>query len=355
MNCKITIYHIVLGIILLLPMFVACTDGGDIPVSPENHDLPIYWEVQSENMQGGRALINSPVDLQNACDEAGGQAIGIWSAYQWGEIYKEDILNDGKGDAGLTYQAASGENTQSGWTYGDVAYWRRGAEYYFNAYYPMVGGISVTKDNTFQGLYNTETTQADIMIGRNYVDTNDESFNGAPVNLRMKHVLATLQFKFQLEEGSNMEKALNSFSLDNTLVTAATLNASLVVEEGNAEQVALQLTNTQKATKSNIYEWTNTDGLFFTATQSASPYTTGTGIYCQNEGHILILPQTCATPPTFSCLVGDKSIEGVSLNTTTFEPGKSYIYTIRMEENVLNVTLSVRPWNGLGSSYNIYF
>jgi hypothetical protein len=342
----------------LLPIclfgWISCTSENEDSLSDDMEtDLPICWNVESEKVQDSRALIDNSTALQTACS-SGGQAIGIWSAYQWNEVFKKDVLNNGKGDVGLTYQSVSGEEAQSGWTYGDAAYWCRGAEYYFNAYYPMVGGISVVEDNTFQGLYDTETTQADIMIARNYVDTSDESFNASPVNLRMKHVLATLQFKFQLKEGSDTEKALKAFSLDNTLVTEATLNASLV-GEGNAEQVALQLTNTQKATKSNIYEWTNTDGLLFTATQSASPYTTGASIYCQNEGHILILPQTCATSPTFSCLIGDKSIEGVSLNTTTFEPGKSYIYTIQMEENVLNVTLSVRPWNGLGSSYNIYF
>ena len=332
------------GATFLLLTLVACT-GNDVPV-PET-DLQIRWSVQSGNIQNRRALIENSANLQAACSD-GGQAIGIWSAYQKdGEDLTEQILGT-TGDASLTY-----DETGESWTYGDKpAYWQRDAVYYFNAYFPKEGGmtdISHTK-TSIAGTYDTETTQTDLMVSRVIVDTGN-NFQGQPVELSMLHTLATLKFIF-LMDGGDASMVLKAFSLDKTLKTSASLNYNT-----NSVSIA-NWTNGTLSDNSRIYEWASNEGIEFTAITGAVPYTTGDGIYRNNGGHILIIPQECTVAPTFNCIIGgnsseNESYQNISLGTTKFEPGKNYIYTIKLKQNVVDVDLSIAAWNELNSSFNI--
>ena len=341
MNLMKSICPPLCGAMFLLLTLVACT-GNDVPVSET--DLPIRWSVQSENIRSGRALIENRAALQTACS-AGGQAIGIWSAYQReGEGLTQQVLGT-TGDASLTYE------TEGNWTYGEkLAYWRRNAEYYFNAYFPKDGMTGISHTTTsLAGTYDTETTQEDLMVSRVQVDTSADYFRGAPVNLSMVHALAAIKFVFLIED-SDATRLLKSFSLDKTLKTKGALNY-------NTDAITIaNWTGTSSANESRIYEWADGNGVSFTATEEAVPYTTEENA----GGHLFIIPQSCTTAPTFNCTIGTNATDNVtfqniSLGTTLFEPGKNYIYTIKVNVNVLHVELSIKAWNEMDTSYNIDF
>lgn len=330
-----------LGAIALFFAFSACSGNDD----PAKSNMPIRWNVIPEGMQDGRALINSTTNLQTACS-GGGHAIGIWSAYRIGNRdLLEGILSEDREDVGLYWQSI--QNNYE-WTYGESAYWIGGATYYFNAYFPMEGGLNsiINTETAIKGNYNTETTQTDLMVAKIVVGVDA---HGSPVELPMKHALATLQFKFQIEEGSTTDYILQSFSLDKTLRTSADLNY-----EGGDMTIDNWI---NKTTSSNtrIYAQTLNPGLNFSATTAVNPYQGNA-----NDGHILIIPQSCTTAPTFDCTIGVNATESlpfqnISLGTTLFEPGKNYIYTIKVRATMLDVELSIKDWNELDSSYNIDF
>ena len=331
-------YRTLLGTTALFFALSACSEK-DVP---SESGMPIRWDVIPEGMQNGRALIHSTADLQMACS-SGGQAIGIWSAYRIGngELI-ESILSEDKEDVGLYWQSFQ---NQYEWTYGESAYWKEGATYYFNAYFPMTGGLSsITNTPTaITGNYNTETTQTDVMVTQVLVNTA-VNFQGLPVELPLKHALATLQFKFQMEEGSTTENMLQSFSMDKTLRTSADLN----YEGGNI--TINNWINKTASSNTRIYEQTLNPGLPFSASTAVNPYQGNA-----NGGHILIIPQSCNEAPTFSCTIDAHTYENISLGTKLFEPGKNYIYLIKMKDNILNVTLRIKAWNELDSSYDIIF
>ena len=348
MDTRKLTYRTILGVMLLLPMLVACA-GNEVPVPevepvPEQEDMLIRWDVQSEGMVDGRMLINDDTGLQAACTPGSGdEAIGIWSAYRFEGDSVKNVLGV-NGDVNLVYNASTAWDNWEGWTYGEkAAFWKNKAVYYFNAYFPKVGSLtSIANDSTsLKGTYNAETTQTDLMVSRVKVDTNAETFQGSPVELPLKHALATLQFFFQME-GETATNVLKSFSLDNTLKTFGHLNF-------NTEDMTVgNWTNHQASSSGRIYEWSSDSGISFSASTSANPYA-GNG----NDGHVFIIPQHCNTAPTFSFESDLLSKEGVSMETTTFEPGKHYIYTIKMKGTTMDVTLRIKAWNELKSSHNI--
>ena len=341
-------YRVILGATVSLFFLTACTSQNELPVpEPEQEEssMPIRWNVIPEGMQEGRALIHSTADLLTACS-TGGQAIGIWSAYEQGTNYQEDVLGNENGDVSLIYQPTPTWDNWQGWTYGEkAAFWKQGAIHYFNAYFPMTGGLTNIQNTktTITGNYNTETTQTDVMVSRVVVNTA-VNFQGSPVELPLKHTLATLQFKFQMEEGSTTENVLTSFSLDKTLRTSANLNYG-----GGAMTIDNWINKTASANP-RIYAQTLNPGLPFSATTAVNPYAGN-----ENDGHILIIPQSCIEAPTFSCTIDAHTYENISLGTKLFEPGKNYIYLIKMKDNILNVTLRIKAWNELDSSYDIIF
>ena len=343
----------------LLPVclfgWVGCTsDTEDSPSDNQTTGLPICWNVQSEKAKDSRALIDNSTVLQTACS-TGGQAIGIWSAYERGGQLTQNALGT-TGDASLVYQSG---NTYE-WTYGEVAYWKRKAVYYFNAYFPKEspeanGMTNLTHSTTQMGVkYNTLATQQDLMVCRVSVDTGAEGFQGSPVSLDMKHALSSLKFTFQMEEGADISKKIKSLSLDNTLAVSGTL-------EYQTGAVAISNWKNLSFADEAIYVWSN-EGVSFSADASASAYTTpqGTtttagGLYCNNNGHVLIIPQKCDVAPCITIVTDTDRYENVSLGTTQFEPGKHYVYNIVIKDNRVEITLGIKAWNLKESSYDITF
>ena len=346
-------YITIQGTLLLLLALTACT-GDEVPASeflPDEGAMPICWNVIPEGRQDGRALIEDNKDLKAACTPGSGDmAIGIWSAYRFYGNFVENVLSNEPEDVALVYQTSS-----SDWTYGKSAYWVLDAFYYFNAYFPKEGGLtSVANDSaSLRGAYDTKTTQTDLMVTRIKVDANYANLLNSPVILPMKHALATLKFIFLVDGGTDTN-VLKSFSLDNTLKTAGTLNYNTDV---------LSIANWTVGTASGngrTYEWADNNGIPFTLTTGAVPFSTGNGIYQTNDGHVFIIPQQCESAPTFNCTIDTDafdniSYDNISLGTTQFEPGKNYIYTIKVRENALILTLSIKDWNELDTSYNIDF
>ena len=330
----------ILETLLLLLCLTACT-GNDVPASeplPDEDAMPICWNVIPEGRLDGRALIEDNADLKAVCTPGSGDmAIGIWSAYRLDGDSVKHVLGNPNGDASLTYTSNASADNGGVWTYGEkYAFWKDKAVYYFNAYFPKAGGLtSVANDSTsLKGSFDTKTTQTDLMVTRVKVDTNDADFQGSPVVLPMEHALATLKFIFVVE-GGNDTKRLKSFSIANW--TVGTTSDS-----------------------GRTYEWADDDGIPFTTTTGAVPYTTGNGIYQTHGGHLFIIPQLCESAPTFNCTIDmnsidDISYENISLGTTQFEPGKNYIYTVEVKDNTLNLNLSIKDWNELDTSYNIDF
>ena len=340
----------------LLPMllfgWVGCTSGDSLSEDTES-GLPISWEVNSENIQNGRSLIENDISLQTACS-TGGQAIGIWSAYEKEGKLTQHVLGNATGDVALVYDPDGG--SPANWTYGELAYWRWEAAYYFNAYFPKEGGmtgISHTK-SSITGTYDTEASQQDLMVCRASVDTGSDNFRGSPIPLDMKHALSSLKFTFKLEEGTDISKKIKSLSLDNTLAVSGTL-------EYQTGAVAVNNWTNLGYSSGAIYSWSN-EGISFDAAASASAYTTPQGttttagsLYCNNDGHVLIIPQTCSKAPCITIVTDSDRYENVSLGTTQFEPGKHYVYNVVIKDNKVVITLGIKAWNLKESSYDITF
>lgn len=324
------------GCFFVLALLVhACGQSDETPTATSGN--PIQCSIISADaMKGGRALIGSGDDLLDVCTDA--ETIALWGNYVSGDI------------AGEIFKATPLAFVDGAWNYtGGDRHWLYNSFYKFRACYPqnLLGDkLSSTEDGVVTVAYNTETLQEDLLVSYKEIDSGSWDLK-TPVPLTMKHALATIKFIFQMD-GGNTVNELKSFSLDRTLRTSADLNYS-------TESVSVDNWINKTASPANrIYEWSDNEGLPFSSSQTASPYS-GDGIYCNNGGFVLIIPQSCNVAPTFTCTIGAHTYNDISLGTKLFEPGKNYIYTIKMKDNTLSVSLRIKAWNELDSSYNIIF
>lgn len=340
-------YRTLWGVISLFLTLTACK-GTDAPVPeplPEEEGMRICWNVIPEGIQEGRALVEGDTDLQEACTSgSGNKAIGIWSAYRLdGDSVKNVLGIDG--DVSLVYSTDKVWNNWTGWIYGEhVAYWKRRAVYYFNAYFPKAGGLaSIANDSTsLRGTYDTKTTQTDLMVSRVKVDTGSDDFQGSPVVLSMKHTLAALRFQFVAIDEKTM--FLQSFSLKNETTGGLSTSGTLVHDDEN-----LSIDDWSAATPASgsFYEWQHPDGgISFDRTTKATAYTAKpTGHkYTGNDGYVLVIPQEYKGATKINVTIDDNPFE-VELPAQDFLPGCRYTYLIKvLGDNSLSLTCNVKPW-----------
>lgn len=390
MDTRKLTYRTILGAMLLLHMLVACT-GNEVPVPevepvPEQKDMRIRWEVQSEGMADGRALIEDSLALQAACTVGGGnKAIGIWSAYVLEEQEKKNVLGNPDGDVSLVFYENVPEieegvemDNWNGWLYGDSAvHWTPKAKYTFNAYFPksVVREISSSDISTFVVEYNTEHYQEDLMTAYAYVDTEAAGFKSKePVSLKMLHTLSALKFQFMFmnSDGSTYDESdkLTACWLENTisgmgLATTGDLAFGNVNEDGEMEGEHIHWYHEDHPEPSTstrerrLYAWEDASGVAFSSTKTghtaATSHSTGNQTYSSNDGWILTIPQEKdeTVQLCFKLQTTGDLVHRIHLPETTYEPGKRYTYNIRFGQSEVTVKLKIAQWNQLNSSHNI--
>ncbi|MBQ8423817.1 MAG: fimbrillin family protein [Coprobacter sp.] len=373
--------------ILLALLYSSCGEemGHLITQSPSTIGTAeadyIRWNVRSVGMYDTRALIENNSDLQTACSVTGGRAIGIWSAYELDGVETRHVLGNDNGDVTLVYREGTAWDNYKSWTYSEeAAKWVIGAKYVFNAYYPKsaVDEISSSNISTFVVDYNTEHFQEDLMMAYAYVDTNSPTFRmWEPVPLNMLHTLSALMFRFSFinSDGSTYDDsdALTAFWLENTridcgIATTGMLAFGTIDDDGtmNGENILWYPEDypdpSTQETPRKIYEWEDVAGVPFASTSSertiAVAYSTDYDSrqkYSDNDGWLLTIPQvTDGTSQICFCLksTGD-FVHRIALPATTYEAGKRYTYDIRFGQTSVTLTLKIKAWNELQSSFDI--
>lgn len=390
MDTRKLTYRTMLEVMLLLPMLAACT-GNEVPVPevdplPEKEDMRIRWDVQSEGIADGRALIEDSLALQAACTVgSGNKEIGIWSAYVLEEQEKKNVLGNPDGDVSLVFYENVPEieegvemDNWNGWLYGDSAvHWTPKAKYTFNAYFPksVVREISSSDISTFVVEYNTEHYQEDLMTAYAYVDTEATGFKSKePVSLKMLHTLSALKFQFMFmnSDGStyNESDKLTACWLENTvsgsgLATTGDLAFGNVNEDGEMEGEHIHWYHEDHPEPSTptrerkMYAWEDANGVPFSSTETgytpAISHRTGNQTYSGNDGWILTIPQQKdeTVQLCFKLQTTGDLVHRIHLPETTYEPGKRYTYNIRFGQSEVTVKLKIAQWNQLNSSHNI--
>ena len=315
----------------------------------------ILWSVkQSEALEESRLLVSDDDDLRNVCTPTlGGQAIGIWSARKSNDDIDgkitEHVLGHPTGDVGLIYDDKTAWENHEGWTYGiEAVYWKMNATYYFNAYFPKEGGMTDMKQSTtsINGKYNTTTTQNDLMLCRQTVDTSADDFTAAPVPLIMKHALAALRFQFQSD--SRFPKYVQSFALNNIEIGGLVTSGRITYSTGG---INISNWTTNNPILGNIYAWQHPEeGFPFTKTDKATAYqvaedTKVGNLYTANDGYVLIIPQKYSGGTKMNFTIDGKGFE-VDLPQKDFLPGYRYTYLLKITGGE-KVTLEcvAQPWD----------
>lgn len=344
-----------LGASLLLMTSCGNDNEMDIPTShPEATAFLISCSAHAASAaSNSRTLIDGDTQaerdaaLQAACTPGtGGDAIAIYGSYTPNSGGDATTVFD---NTALVYDASVGTNDETNrinWNYANEQYWMKECTYTFRACYPQ-NALSGSPTE-LSGTYNTLTTQKDLMVAYTQVNTlTTPSAMGTPVPLEMHHALAAVSFKVQSEDGSDM--TLASLSL-NDLYTVGTFTYDYT----GATPTPLWTDWSNQHTRTS-YEWSG--NLAFNNETLVTHYSaTGLGTYA-TDGYILVIPQTCR--PTLDLSTTKKTYNTASLHTVegvTYEPGKKYTYTITVSPaEQLIVTLSIKPWNNLNSSYDFSF
>lgn len=375
---KISLKHTTLQLVVALCTMtvLSCSDDEDSELSPDKL-CPISFSIeQVGGMQTTRTMIENATDLQNACTpkEAGnanylGEAIGLWGDVETAYGQADSVF----ADRWLAYGTIGNVpyNPKNKWNYyGDNRYWLKNATYKFRAIYPriLIAGVSyeyIDKENSsaealLTSDYFTQYAQRDLMVA--YAEANTTTATPENIELKMQHALTAIQFDFKLQENTPNKKLTDVWLQPTTgsdLIVTGVLNY-----------------NTENLTEANwthgisstvgykTYHWANSEGLTLSTTATTA-YTTPSGTttttgshYTNNKGSLLIIPQQSTGTVELHFIVSGKEYKiMIPANTgteSTYKPGKRYIYTVTISNNI-ELTLRIVDWNERKSTFDITF
>lgn len=372
------------------------------PDMPAESDHVMRFGVESvESLRGTKGIIENITDLETACTPISespltlNESVGVWADYDYLDVTYSNLLSDVE----LAYYDRTGGSSE-GWNYGDDAsddkYWQIGGVYYFRAYYPQQALrdaiISTSSATTFIVNYNTEVMQEDMMVGYKMVDTKTELNLSEPVEIKLKHSMAALKFRFQFqytEEGKYYDSdKLTACWLQNTDTDGFTTAGMMVygVTDDGGDYYPEQIDwaeSYQPAIK--FFNWSYPSGIEFKnendgdgddfdpedEVKAATAYTLGDGNFINNGGWLLVIPQhsdgtveLCFTTEkggadnVYRVKLPSKTgtgAEGADPEGEEWIAGYRYTYTVSITKTDLEMYLHLSDWNQLDSSYSITF
>lgn len=355
MKYKKLTYRTALGVMLFLLMLAACTESEE-PV-PERK--AISWQVESGTGMQSKALVNNNV-LQTACTPAAdgtNETIGVWGDYTLNTGVQVNIVQEFVATP-LTYVPGS----YNSWEYpGEAKYWESFAVYDFRACYPqdLMTSLMTQMDATmFQGgPLNTSTLQEDILVAAKQVNARTANLSD-PVRLDMQHIFAAIKFKVKAVDGftpANGEGVTSCWLQNKNNATDLFSPSGYLVHSGNATP---EITwHTYESSTAPMYKWEH-DGVSFHYENTL--YTSNAGkageAYTHNDGWVLIVPQTVKAETLQFCYTMKKTgtqVFSVNIPAVTYEYGKQYTYMLEIRGSKADITLTIKPWNHLESSYDI--
>lgn len=399
-----------LGIVLM-----GCSKSDEHPTPKPPHGDVIQFGVQSvDEVVDSRALINSLADLQTACKPdtlPGGRGRYIWL---WGSFKSASQLEQIQTPFNrrkLFYNL--GDNAyQTKWNYeGQKETWQIGATYVFRALYSdNLEGLEVRGNDAvkLQVKYSTLLSQDDVLAA--------SGVKNNPVRLNFKHVLAAVRFQFKykpkfdkngvehIDGIANDEDFITECWLEN-VATDADLNAKIgcfaTVGSMNYGQGTIGGSDADREAmfwQSNLcekkmYLWkpatSNTEVRFGNVTTGnkttvtlANTYkgaTTEGGLYANNNGWVLIVPNyvTCPLQLCFKTKMNGNNVYRVILNRLAkdapaqgnhnfeyqgkyyqpieFKHNMRYTYTIIFRATDLDIDVDIKPWNRVDISDEIVY
>lgn len=408
--------------ILLIVIFTlaSCAKDSPSPV-PGESDALIHWGVESVAGYPTKSLVENVDYLQRACTpegtvyrtEAGGtevkglgQTLGIWADYSIDiDGVKHDVSNVFSATS-LIYNPTSSDLSTK-WEYAkDPAYWVLGGEYVFRAYYPKNELTISEKLSNAKSLViemNTAKIQRDMLLAHKRVNTNKNFEITAPVNMKFRHAMSAMMFKFKFYDGDDgvfySEDGITSCWLEAEEDDSFAITGFMIYGNGTDYDEGLVQWRNQYYPAKGIafYRWGCSQGVPFgnkilpdgTLEQTvATAYTekgTGDGdngvVFLNHDGWIVTIPQRsngklvlCFKTKTGGNAVFRVNIPartGTSLekynahpddldlqkdeNGTDWIPGYRYTYTISISKTDASVNLSIAPWRRMDSSFNIKF
>ena len=357
MNLMKAICRTIGGALFLLLAIAACTEK-DVPVSEKK---AISWQVESDSTIQGRVLVNNNV-LQTSCTpkaDGTNETIGVWGDYSVNSGGQNITVQEFVATP-LTYVPG----TYNNWEYpGEAKFWTSFAVYDFRACYPqklMTTLMTQMGATMFQGgPINTLELQEDILVAAKQVDTRTDNLS-EPVRLDMQHIFAAIKFKVKAVSGFTPAtgEGVTSCWLQNKKTNDKNLfsPSGYLVHSGNAVPVITWHTY-ESSSEVRMYEWKH-EGLDFTFENTL--YKDNVGMvgeaYTHNDGWVLVVPQTVKEGTlTFNYTLKNagEQVFTVNIPAITYEHGKQYTYMLEIRGSEADITLTVKPWNQLDSSYDI--
>lgn len=368
----------------------------------ESYHVMRFGVESVESLRGTKGIIENISNLETACTPLYvspsltlKESVGVWADYDYLDVTYSNLLSNVE----LAYYERPGGSSE-GWNYGDDAsddeYWQIGGVYYFRSYYPQQALrdaiISTSSAKTFIVNYNTEVMQEDMMVGYKKVDTKTELNLSEPVEIKLKHSMAALKFRFQFqytEEGKYYDTdKLTSCWLRNTdtdgFTTAGMMVYGVTDDGGNYFPEQIDWAESYQPTI-KFFNWSYPSGIEFKnendgdgvdfdpedEVKAATAYTAGDGNFINNGGWLLVIPQhsdgtveLCFTTEkggadnVYSVKLPSKTGTGTDGPDTEGEEwiaGYRYTYTISITKTDLELFLSLSDWKQLDSSYSITF
>lgn len=404
MKLRTIVLNLALGVVVLS----SCAKQ-DPPAPVKGQDRLTFSVTEVDGMNSTKTMIEDIATLRTACTPSSlspftlQESIGIWADFDYLGTTTKNLLSNVE----LAYYDKAAGNAD-GWNYNygtDEEYWQLGGVYRFRGYYPqqyldnndMI--METSSATTFVVNYNTLTTQRDLMVSYQEVDTKTWPDLSKPISFQMHHALAAMQFRIQFKYSATDkyfdEDALTACWMSNTTddgLGCVGLFGYGAIEDDltyNAEKMVWK-SSFAPFKDEKFYKWEYTGGsdgglkfwnediagvdnapdqeVHQAVAYSVAP--TGAGsLYTQNAGWIFVMPQKSEGDVQFCFTTkkgGEDNVYSITLPLVTgtdaaglnpdgreWIPGYRYTYTISITKTNLDVMVSIAPWNKYDSSFDI--
>lgn len=240
-------------------------------------------------------------------------------------------------------------------------YWKRNQHYRFRAYHPYSAAVQASSSDAdrIRIDYSIGTDDYDLLVA--FATRHPATEGYGKVTMNFRHALAALRFRIIFRDTVTPQShtdAVTDFHLKG-LKPAGTLQYSHSAADPLEEHLSWDAFHFNSLDE--WFRWTGRKEFGVSGyTPPGGAELSPTDIF-DNDNIVFVVPQTCSDPflgktsVHFRTELGGSASYSVELPELEWKAGKIHTYTLTIDRSTAEVEVSIKDWNSVESTVNIYF
>lgn len=289
---------------------------------------------------------------------------GIYAVYSASEGAASGTnVFDDSGALSVSYNTASGywEYTRNGTN--PKYYWKRNQYYRFRAYHPYSADVVTGASDADRISINYRIINDDYDLLVAFARRHPATEGYGRVDMNFRHALAALRFRVAFDSSVKPQDSRDEVTEFHIKGLQVAGNLSYT-HNGDYLTEVLNWSTDDFDDRDEFYRWTGHREFGVNGyTPDGGTTVTPVDIFgtSGSDNVVFAIPQMCSDPSHSGTFVHFKTAHGTQadhsakLPETQWEAGKIYTYTLLVKKSEVEVTVSIKDWNKVQSTLDIYY